>query len=135
MLEWESHILEGIWHQIERRSWGIYGRRFLISVPVWTFLDEKVIFVYHIVINNIKLETKLLMGGTFSGESSTPIQAAAGKFGLGHDLDEAVIAATNHQIDQEGQLVTTVTLSVGCDNLPNLDTFSKSDAMCVLYQF
>lgn len=31
-------------------------------------------------------------------------------------------------------LVNTLFLSVACENLPNLDTFSKTDAMCILYQ-
>lgn len=59
--------------------------------------------------------------------------ATAGRFTHGHDIDDAVLAATNQQIDQESQLVSHLTISVACDDLVNLDTFSKSDAMCVFY--
>ena len=57
-----------------------------------------------------------------------------GKYGVGHDLDDAVLAATNKQIMQEGRLANILTLSVACEGLPNLDTLSKTDAMCVLYE-
>ena len=57
------------------------------------------------------------------------------KFGIGKDIDEAVLAATNKSINQEGRLVNIVSLSVACENLPNLDTFTRTDAMAILYQY
>lgn len=51
----------------------------------------------------------------------------------GRDLDDAVLAAVNKSIEN-GQvgLVNTVRLSISCQNLPNLDTFTRTDGMCVL---
>jgi hypothetical protein len=74
------------------------------------------------------------MGINFSTENSEAVMATAGRFGHGHDIDDAVLAATNQQIDQEAQLVSQLTISVSCDDLVNLDTFSKSDAMGVFYR-
>ena len=64
-------------------------------------------------------------GATTSGSS---------KLGLGRDLDDAVLAATNKSIAQDQGLVNIVTLSFKCSNLPNLDTFTRTDGMVVLYQ-
>lgn len=55
------------------------------------------------------------------------------KFGVGQDLDDAVLAATNKNISEDG-LVNIVTLSFACENLPNLDTFTRTDCMIILYQ-
>ena len=56
------------------------------------------------------------------------------RFGIGRDLDDAVLAATNHYLDGgAANLSTFLNLSVECQNLPNLDTFTRTDAMCVLY--
>jgi len=52
--------------------------------------------------------------------------------GLGRDLDDAVLAATNHNIAQNQGLLNFVALSFSCTNLPNLDTFTRTDGMCVL---
>jgi hypothetical protein len=52
----------------------------------------------------------------------------------GRDIDEAVLQATNLRIAQEGNLATFISLSFACENLPNLDNLSLSDAMCVLYE-
>ena len=57
------------------------------------------------------------------------------KFGIGRDLDDAVLAATNKSINQAGNLVSILNLSIACENLPNLDTFTRTDAMCILSQF
>ena len=51
--------------------------------------------------------------------------------GTGNDLDAAVLAATSfggHGLSNK--------LSIGfkCEQLPNMDTFSKSDPFCVLYK-
>jgi len=62
------------------------------------------------------------------------VQAGPGSVGQGHDINEAVLAATNLQIDQEGALQSTLTLSLACENLPNMDQHSLTDALCVLYQ-
>lgn len=53
--------------------------------------------------------------------------------GIGRDLDDAVLAATNKSIAQEQGLVTLVSLSFSCANLPNLDTFTRTDGFVVLY--
>jgi hypothetical protein len=54
--------------------------------------------------------------------------------GLGRDLEDAVLAATNKNIADEGGLVNLVTLSFSGIKFPNLDTFTRTDGMCVLYQ-
>ena len=41
------------------------------------------------------------MGISFSQENSEAVMANTGRFGHGHDIDGAVLAATNQQIDQE----------------------------------
>ena len=53
----------------------------------------------------------------------------------GRDLDDAVLASLGQTIhaDQMG-LLNTVTLSFSCQELPNLDTFTRTDGMCVLYR-
>jgi len=49
-----------------------------------------------------------------------------------NDLNDAILAATNKAVEGEG-LSSMVELSFACHDLPNLDTFTKTDAMCVLY--
>ena len=49
------------------------------------------------------------------------------------DLDEAVLTAINKSADQGG-LTNTVRLSIKCENLPNYDTFTRSDGMAVLHK-
>ena len=56
------------------------------------------------------------------------------KFGAGRDLDDAVIAATNKSINNDAGLMNIISLSFACENLPNMDTFTRSDAMCVLFE-
>lgn len=53
----------------------------------------------------------------------------------GRDIDDAVLAAVNKTIES-GQvgLVNTVRLSIACVDLPNLDTFTRTDGMCVLFK-
>lgn len=54
---------------------------------------------------------------------------------MGRDLDDAVLAATNKNIEsQNGGLVNVVSLSFSCENLPNMDTFTRTDGMAVLSQ-
>ena len=53
--------------------------------------------------------------------------------GQGRDLDDAVLAATNRSIDANAGLVNFVTLSFACEDLPNLDTFTRTDGFLVLY--
>lgn len=77
------------------------------------------------------------MGTMFSGSASVSnhaVQAGVGKHGLGNDIDDAVLAATNQRIAAEGSLASYLVLTVECQNLPNLDMLSLSDAMGVLYQ-
>jgi hypothetical protein len=53
----------------------------------------------------------------------------------GRDLDDAVLAAVNNSINSnQSGLVNTITLSFACENLPNLDTFTRTDGMVVLYR-
>jgi hypothetical protein len=53
--------------------------------------------------------------------------------GTGKDLDDAVLAATSNAINAHG-LQQTLRLSFACKNLPNLDTFTRTDGMVVLYE-
>ena len=55
--------------------------------------------------------------------------------GTGRDLDDAVLAAVNQSINaNQTGLVNTVSLSFAAENLPNLDTFTRTDGMVVLYR-
>ena len=55
--------------------------------------------------------------------------------GTGRDLDEAVMASINQSIDAaQSGLVSIITLSFACKDLPNLDTFTRTDGMVVLYK-
>ena len=49
--------------------------------------------------------------------------------GITEDLNQAVFMATE---DQDGGLSKQVQLSISAKGLPNMDTFSKSDPICVL---
>ncbi len=53
------------------------------------------------------------------------------KFGLGTDIDAAVLAASNFG---SGGPAQKLSLSFSCENLPNTDTFSLSDPMLVLFK-
>ncbi len=57
-------------------------------------------------------------------ENPDELFATATKFDYGKDIDDAVLAATNKSISQEGNLITLLNLSVECLGLPNLDTFT-----------
>ena len=53
---------------------------------------------------------------------------------IGSDLNDAVLAATNQSIEaSQNGLVTIMTLSLAGENFPNLDTFTRTDGMAVLY--
>lgn len=59
--------------------------------------------------------------------------SAGGIANSSRDLDDAVLAAVNQGIEAaQSGLVSTVTLSFACRNLPNLDTFTRTDGMVVL---
>lgn len=77
------------------------------------------------------------IGDTFSccrkHSNTKSITSTNQKFGIGKDLDEAVLAATNLDNAVGSQLVNLLNLTFSCENLPNLDTFTRTDAMCVLY--
>lgn len=53
------------------------------------------------------------------------------KMGTGSDLDAAVLAACN--IGASG-LVQRLQLAFSCEELINMDTFSKSDPFCILFR-
>lgn len=53
------------------------------------------------------------------------------KFGLGTDIDAAVLAASNFG---SGGPAQKLSLSFSCENLPNTDTFSLSDPLLVLFK-
>lgn len=53
--------------------------------------------------------------------------------GLGQDLDDAVLAATSNLIGAN-VLTQRIKISFACRNLPNLDTFSRTDGMVVFYE-
>ena len=55
----------------------------------------------------------------------------ATKFGQGSDLDAAVLAAANMNTMSPSQRLS---LAFSCENLPNMDTFSKSDPFLILYK-
>lgn len=78
------------------------------------------------------------VGDTFTcfrkHENAGAVQSGNSRMGLGRDLDDAVLVATNRIIsDRANQgLVNFVALTFSCENLPNLDTFTRTDGMCVL---
>ena len=53
--------------------------------------------------------------------------------GSGKDLDDAVLAATSNAIGEHA-LSQTLRLTFGCKKLPNLDTFTRTDGMAILYE-
>ena len=60
---------------------------------------------------------------------------SGGASGTGRDLDDAVLAAVNQSIHANvSGLVNTITLSFACENLPNMDTFTRTDGIAVLYR-
>ena len=55
--------------------------------------------------------------------------------GIGRDLDDAVLAAVNQSINSAASgLVQNISISFSCENLPNLDTFTRTDGMLVFYK-
>jgi len=67
-------------------------------------------------------------------ENQGAVSSGVSRFGQGRDLDDAVLAATNRSMVQNQGLVSIVALSFQCNNLPNLDTFTRTDGMCVLFR-
>lgn len=65
-----------------------------------------------------------------SHQNATAVQST---IPAGRDIDDAVLAAVNKNMEAQG-LVNTVRLSIQCKNLPNLDTFTRTDGMCVLFK-
>ena len=76
------------------------------------------------------------VGDTFTcfrkHENAAAVQSGTSKMGMGRDLDDAVLAATNRSIAANQGLVNFVSLTFSCENLPNLDTFTRTDGMCIL---
>lgn len=54
--------------------------------------------------------------------------------GLGRDLDEAVLAATNRGLEANGGLINMISLTFKGHNFPNLDTFTRTDGIVVLFK-
>ena len=54
--------------------------------------------------------------------------------GSSKDLDDAILAATSNMIDAQNSLVQTLRLTFACSKLPNLDTFTRTDGMAVLFE-
>ena len=67
-------------------------------------------------------------------ENQGSVQSQTSKMGVGRDLDEAVLAATNKGLEAAAGLVNTVSLSFQGVDLPNLDTFTRTDGIAVLYK-
>ena len=81
------------------------------------------------------------MGGLFDSCTSTKFNAqAVGAQGISggtlNDIDEAALQAIKSGIGEanKASLKQTVRLSFAMEDLPNLDTFSKTDAFIVLYE-
>jgi len=55
------------------------------------------------------------------------------KFGQGGDIDEAVLQLAQNAMNAQ-QPVQRLNLSFSCENLANMDTFSKSDPILFMYQ-
>lgn len=65
-------------------------------------------------------------------QNTGAVQAGSG---VGRDLDDAVLAAVNQSINAaQSGLVQTISLNFSCANLPNLDTFTRTDGLLVLYK-
>ena len=83
-------------------------------------------------------EASASMGDTFScfrkHENQEAVQSGQSKMGLGRDLDEAVLAATNRGLENNGGLINMISLTFKGLNFPNLDTFTRTDGMVVLYK-
>ena len=66
-------------------------------------------------------------------ENADAVRSSNRPLGIGRDLDDAVLAATNKSIEENAGLVSLVALNFQCNNLPNLDTFTRTDGFVVLY--
>ena len=67
-------------------------------------------------------------------ENAEAVQSGASRLGMGRDLDDAVLAAQNRVMNANAQgLVNMVSLSFSGSDFPNLDTFTRTDGMVVLY--
>ena len=63
------------------------------------------------------------------------VQAGSKGMTVGRDLDDAVLAAVNQSINSAASgLVQTISLNFSCENLPNLDTFTRTDGLLVFYR-
>lgn len=67
-------------------------------------------------------------------ENADAVRTDALNLGLGRDLNEAVLASLNKGLDQNAGIVQMISLSFAGANFPNLDTFTRTDGMCVLYR-
>ena len=98
-----------------------------------------------IIISTTFTETKRKMGNcpTWIGDNLTcfrkhgnkrAVRSGIGRRGMGRDLDEAVLETTKKSIEKNAGLVNVLSLTFKCEDLPNLDTFTRTDGMVVLYQ-
>lgn len=80
------------------------------------------------------------MGGLFNSCTSTHLNAqsvgAQGIAGKITDIDDAALQAIKNGIGDANRsaLKQVITVSFAMENLPNLDTFSKTDAFIILYE-
>ena len=71
------------------------------------------------------------MGCAQASTANSIAVSSGAKLGQGSDIDAAVLAATN--IAGQG-LSNKLELSFKCEQLPNMDTFSKSDPFVIVYK-
>ena len=70
---------------------------------------------------------------TVSSLVSLSVQSEPGShFSHAADLNNAVFLATNKG-DDDARIFMQVELFLACENLPNYDTFTRTDAMAILY--
>ena len=82
------------------------------------------------------------MGGAFAACTSDQKhnQGAVGSTGISkggiNDIDDAALQTIKNGIglSSKAALKQTIQLSFALENLPNMDTFSKTDAFIILYQ-
>ena len=81
------------------------------------------------------------MGGVFNSCTQTKHYNAAsvGNTGISgslNQIDDAAMEAIKNgiSISSKDALKSVIQLSFSCEDLPNLDTFSKTDAFLILYE-
>ena len=67
-------------------------------------------------------------------EKKAAVKPVGYRMGMGHDIDDAVLAATKKIIENNEGLFKVVSLTFACEDLPKLNTFNNAGGMVVLYQ-